>query len=154
MRTRLVKRLTALAAVAAAGLLIVPASAAMAEDNAEQPPSLVEDFSYPGAAAIADIELLRGDGKITRAECTGDTSMIVVESIARQNFCFRVTGAGGWLTLRLDRVFIVQAGAQTVEATITSNGEEETVVVPEGELRPTGTTDPNFAVLLELRATN
>ena len=29
---------------------------------------------------------------------------------------------------------------------------DQTVVVPEGEVRPTGATDPNFAVLLELRA--
>ncbi|MFG1948661.1 S1 family peptidase [Nonomuraea sp. NPDC048826] len=121
-------------------------------DDVNVPGPTVEDFRYPGAESIDDIELIRGDGRITLVECTTDPQLITVESVGRSKFCFRVKGDTGWLSLRLDAVFLVGAGDQVVEATITANGEEETVVVPEGQVRPTGATDPNFAVLLELRA--
>jgi hypothetical protein len=117
------------------------------------PDAIIEDFRYPGAESIEDIELIRGDGRIMLVECTDDPALITVESVGREVFCFRVTGDTGWLSLRLDRVFLVGAGDQTVAATITANGAQETVTVPEGQVRPTGTTDPDFAVLLELRAT-
>jgi hypothetical protein len=52
---------------------------------------------------------------------------------------------------RLDRVFLIGAGKQSVQATVTANGVQETVSVPEGGTRPVGANDPNFGVLLELR---
>ncbi|MFC7108774.1 hypothetical protein ACFQQB_55290 [Nonomuraea rubra] len=128
------------------------AAESRAAEDVDVPGSVVEDFRYPGAESIDDIELIRGDGRITLAECTDDPQLITVESVGRSKFCFRVKGDTGWLSLRLDAVFLVGSGDQEVEATITANGEEQTVVVPEGEIRPTGTTDPDFAVLLELRA--
>lgn len=121
-------------------------------DDVNVPGSTVEDFRYPGAESIEDIELIRGDGRIMLAECTGDPQLITVESVGRLVYCFRVKGDTGWLSLRLDGVFLVGSGDQVVAAKITTNGEEQTVVVPEGEVRPTGANDPNFAVLLELRA--
>ncbi|MFB4285810.1 trypsin-like serine protease [Nonomuraea sp. MTCD27] len=123
-----------------------------AAEDVNVPGSVVEDFRYPGAESIEEIELIRGDGRITLVECTTDPQLITVESVGRSKFCFRVKGDTGWLSLRLDSVFLVGSGDQVVEATITADGEEQTVVVPEGQVRPTGTTDPDFAVLLELRA--
>lgn len=136
----------------AAGTAARDAAAGTTAASVDIPGSTVEDFRYPGAESIEDIELIRGDGRIMLATCNGDPQLITVESVGRSVYCFRVKGDTGWLSLRLDRVFLVGSGDQVVAATVTTNGEQQTVVVPEGEVRPTGTTDPNFAVLLELRA--
>ncbi len=152
MRTRIVAGVAGLGAAAAVGLIALPASSAFGGKAADEPQSLVEDYAYPGRENITGIELIKGDGRIMMVDCTGDPELITVESIGRTVYCFRVNGDTGWLSLRLDRVFLVGAGDQNVEATITANGTDQTVVVPEGEVRPTGATDPNFAVLLELRA--
>jgi hypothetical protein len=147
--------IVALAGVAA---LAVPAvaSAVQAQSAAEEMPSLVEDYSYPGAEAIQqarEIELIKGDGRLMLVDCTGDPGQLVVESIGRLKYCFALSGASGWLSLRLDQVFLIGAGEQSVQATVTAKGVQETVSVPEGGTRPVGTSDPNFGVLLELRAT-
>jgi hypothetical protein len=152
MRRSVISGLIGLGVVTGVGLLAIPASTALGQARADEQPPLEEDFSYPGAKNIPDIELIKGDGHITMVECTNDPALITVESIGRTVYCFRVDGDTGWLSLRLDRVFLVGSGDQEVAATITANGTEETVVVPEGQVRPTGATDPNFAVLLELRA--
>jgi hypothetical protein len=116
------------------------------------PRSLVEDFSYPGAESIDDIELIKGDGRIMMVNCTNDRDLIKVESLGL-DYCFRVKGDTGWLRLRVEGVFLIASGDQTVTATFTANGEEQTAVIPESEIAPIGTTDPDYAVLLELRAT-
>jgi hypothetical protein len=48
-------------------------------------------------------------------------------------------------------MFLVGTGEQAVKATITADHEEQVLYVPEGQILSTGTTAPNFAVLLELR---
>lgn len=135
-----------------------PAAAAMLGSHeavaADAASSLVEDYSYPGADAIPDITLIKGDGRITLVECdSGKPDLITVESIGRAVYCFSVRGDSGWLSLRLDRVFIIGAGDQEVAAKVTADGVTETVTVAEGKLEPIGVTDPDFGVLLELRAT-
>ncbi|PYC69224.1 hypothetical protein C7C45_16140 [Micromonospora arborensis] len=119
-------------------------------------PSLVEDFSYPGAAAIKqsrDIELIKGDGRITLVDCTDNPALIRVESLLRTDFCFAVKDDTGWLSLRLDGVFFIHSGDQKVAAKVAANGVEETINIRENSLEPVGVGDPDFGVLLELRAT-
>lgn len=150
---RLKNRSIALAAVVVAGAAaVVLPSVAFAEDPATMP-SLVEDYSYPGAAQIKEtrgIELFRGDGRITLADCTSDANLIRVESLT-EDVCFAVQGDTGWLSLRLEAVFLVGAGDQDVSVTV--EGMTNAVEVPEGTTRPIMAVDPaRKGVVLELRA--
>lgn len=153
------KTLTGLAALGGVAVLGVPriASATVSDlDAADEMPWIVEDYSYPGAAEIEatrGIKLIKGDGGIVLADCDGDTDLISVESIGREWFCFQARRDNGWLSLRLDRVFLIGAGGQDVSAKVVANGTEQDVQIPEGELRPIGIGDPNYGVLLELRTT-
>ncbi|MDG4807731.1 hypothetical protein O7634_13315 [Micromonospora sp. WMMD1120] len=147
----------ALVTLGAAAAVAVPVALyAGPADAAEEPPSLVEDFSYPGAAAIKqsrDIELIKGDGRITLVDCTDNPELIRVESLLRTDFCFSVKGDSGWLSLRLDGVFLIHSGDQKVAAKVAANGVEETVNIRENSIQQVGIGDPDFGVLLELRAT-
>lgn len=148
--------LAVLALGAAAAVAVPVALSAGPAGAAEEVPSLVEDFSYPGAAAIKqsrDIELVKGDGRITLVDCTDNPELIRVESLLRTDFCFLVKGSTGWLSLRLDGVFLIHSGDQKVAAKVAANGVEETINIRENSVQPVGIGDPDFGVLLELRAT-
>lgn len=152
-----------IASVAVTGFAVIGGSvssgaAARAVDDTEQP-GIVEDFSYPGAAAIQaakGISLISGDGHIMLAECGSADNLIRVESYSNINepvYCFRVLGTKGLLTLHIEKVFFVWAGDTAVTATITINGRQQPpVVVPANDGEPVGYEDPaNHAILLELR---
>ncbi|BEL06553.1 hypothetical protein Q0Z83_047440 [Actinoplanes sichuanensis] len=158
LTTRRKVLITAVAGAAVAGSLAYGVSA-QAEEAADQPASLVEDFSYPGAAQIeADkkIKLIKGDGKIMLAECGSATDLIQVESynnLSEPVYCFKVLGSTGFLTLEIPNVFFIWAGDEKVTATVTVGGvEKDPVVVDANDGEPVGAEDPkNHAVLLELR---
>ncbi|MDG4779046.1 hypothetical protein O7614_05220 [Micromonospora sp. WMMD961] len=147
----------ALAALGVTAAVAVPVALSIGPANAaEEMPSLVEDFSYPGAAAIEqarDIELIKGDGRITLVDCTTNPELIRVESLLRTDFCFLVKGDTGWLSLRLDGVFLIHSGDQRVAAKVAANGTEETINIRENQVESVGIGDPDFGVLLEIRAT-
>jgi hypothetical protein len=145
------------AAVAAGGALIC-AVAAQADD-AEQSTSLVEDYSYPGAAAIEaahQIKLISGDGHITLAECGSAADLITVESYNNVNeasYCFKVSGTQGYLRLEIPKVFFIWSGEDQVTATVTVGGvQDPPVVIAPNDGESVGAADPkNHAVLLELK---
>ncbi|NYT95721.1 hypothetical protein [Salinispora sp. H7-4] len=145
-------------AVALGGSLAYGVSA-RAEEPISEPSSLVEDYSYPGAAQIeADkqIKLIKGDGKIMLAECGSADDLIQVMSYNSESepkYCFEVLGPSGILALEIPNVFFIWAGDEEVTATVTVDGvEKDPVVVGANDGEPVGNNDPdNHAVLLELR---
>ncbi|MEU8665244.1 hypothetical protein [Actinoplanes philippinensis] len=154
MRATFFKVLAAGVAAVALPAAVLTVGSRGAEAADEMPSSIVEDYSYPGAAAIPEITLIKGDGRITLVPCdTANPDLITVESIGRTVFCFAVQGDSGWLSLRLDRVFLVGAGDQKVAAKVTANGVTDTVNIGAGGIESIGVEDPDFGVLLELRAT-
>lgn len=132
---------------------------AQAEEPTSEPSSLVEDYSYPGAAQIeADkqIKLIKGDGKIMLAECGSADGLIQVESYhdtSEPVYCFKVLDTSGFLALEIPNVYWIWAGDEKVTATVTVDGvEKDPVVVGANDGEPFGNEDPdNHAVLLELR---
>ncbi|WP_328718166.1 hypothetical protein OHT52_01020 [Streptomyces sp. NBC_00247] len=142
---------------------------AFATDSAETatsdtPPSAVEDFQYPGAAAILQsegIELKKGDGHIVLAACDGSVDQIKVSTVAdsganrKGEYCFDVTSPSGYLTLTLPRVFALETGDHPFSADLTANGATTTVNVAEGGFEPVGegTVGGARSVLVEIRVT-
>lgn len=114
----------------------------------------MEDYSYPGAAKIEaerGIKLISGDGRIMLSDCDGNPDLIKVEALT-EDVCFAVKGDTGWLSLRLDAVFLVAAGDQDVAVTV--EGMSAPISVPEGKFRPIQAVDPaRRGVVLEIRAT-
>ncbi|GIF43919.1 hypothetical protein BC793_13256 [Actinoplanes xinjiangensis] len=160
MPTSLRKALiAAVAGAAVIGGSLAYGVSAHAEEAAAEPASLVEDFSYPGAAKIeADkkIKLIKGDGRIMLAECGSANDLIQVESynnLSEPVYCFKVLGSTGLLALEIPNVYFIWAGDEKVTATVTVGGvQKEPVVVAANDGEPVGAEDPkNHAVLLELR---
>ncbi|MBM7494462.1 hypothetical protein JOD64_005684 [Micromonospora luteifusca] len=149
----------ALVGAAVLGGSLAYGASVQAEASSSEPSSLVEDYSYPGAAQIeADkqIKLLKGDGKIMLAECGSATDLIQVESYNDSSepvYCFKVLGSSGYLTLEIPKVYFIWAGDEKVTATVTVGGvEKDPVVVAANDGEPVGAEDPkNHAILLELR---
>lgn len=100
------------------GILVAQANQAPA---AEDQPSAVEDYSYPGREKILaedNVKLVSGDGHIIYADCdqppTGPIGLIEVHStditVGKGEdgvVCFKVIGSNGFLTLLLPDVFEV-----------------------------------------------
>lgn len=160
MRTHVVKLSSLAAAAAVAGIAAVAAVGPMAAAAKEQhlaaePRTLVEDFSYPGAAAIEAAggpKLIGGDGRITYVEQCDDSdpTLIKLETLTN-DVCFAVKGDTGWLSLRVEAVFLLSAGDQDVAAKV--EGLDKVVQVPEGTLQPVRAVDPTRrGVVVELRA--
>jgi hypothetical protein len=115
------------AAGAVGALLLggVNAVAGGAPALAEDPqPSLVENYDYPGAAAIEaerGIKLKKGDGRVLFVECADNANQLKVESTAfpqgRNFFCFTVIGAKGYITMELPEAFLVYGNDYNVVAT-------------------------------------
>jgi hypothetical protein len=147
----------AVAGAVVAGGTFAYAATAQADDT--QPSSLVEDYSYPGAAAVQaahQIKLISGDGHIMLATCDpAATDLITVESynnINEPQYCFKVTGTTGYLSLEIPKVFFIWTGDDKVTATVTVSGVEQApLVIPANDGSPVGSGDTqNHAVLLEL----
>ncbi|MFD8497689.1 hypothetical protein [Amycolatopsis sp. NPDC059657] len=111
-------------AAAVAAVTIVTVSTVTAASGAgpdpDQQPSAVEDFSYPDADRIlADygVQLISGDGHLLVADSCprrADTvGVILVKSTSPVGpakdgwICFRVTGPGGHLNLKIPAVYAI-----------------------------------------------
>jgi len=103
-------------------------STALADDPQ---PELVENFEYPGAAAIEaarGIKLKKGDGHILFVDCAQNANQLQVESTAfpagRNLFCFKIVGDKGNITMELAEAFLVHGNDYNVVATWTDeNGK-------------------------------
>jgi hypothetical protein len=154
--------------VAGAVVALASGGVAVAADGAgvEVQSSLVEDFAYPGAEAILaehGLKVFTGDGNVEFVPATSGacaTGLIQVETLFEEEpygavYCFRTSGARGFLTLEVPNTFLLRGGNKPVEATAqVPGGPEETydvavnasVAVDPGE----GSTMPD-AILVELR---
>ena len=127
--------------------LAVAGSGPVAAEAADTPPSLVEDFTYPGADAIRTapanfgLKLFNGDGHIlfvrTRTYDDGQcpTGEIQVERALTTEpyglyYCFRSIGTKGYLTLEVPATFGVRGGSNALEATAQLPDGEKTYQVP------------------------
>ncbi|MFI2710143.1 hypothetical protein ACH495_08435 [Micromonospora sp. NPDC018662] len=142
------------AAVAAtfAGVALAAADDAPTETNGG---SIVEDFSYPGAAAILaqqNVELISGDGHIVLADCAaspaGDVGLIQVyttEQIGQTGdgvICFKALASTGRLDLKVPAVYEVHGDGRT---STTGHNGTATVITDDGE-RTTKNLDPNGSI--------
>ncbi|MBE1497362.1 hypothetical protein H4696_004462 [Amycolatopsis lexingtonensis] len=164
--------ITAVGVAGAAGVVTAQGSETTTSD---QQPSLVEDFSYPGAAKIlADdhVQLISGDGHIVYTACpTGQDTIGVIQvktteavgSSLNGRVCFKVLGASGELTMKIPAVYSIRADGLSagqghkLKASLTTDaGVHSTVDVPSDGITQVGVgADPNGdpTTLLELVAT-
>ncbi len=144
----------AAAAVALAGGTIAAVSATGQESATDDQPSIVEDFTYPGAAQIQasdKVELLSGDGHIVYTDCPSGPDTVglimvrttdLVGPAGDGKVCFHVLGRSGYLTMKIPAVYSIrgdglQAGqGHKLKATLTTNGTTTTTV----DVNPSGTT--------------
>ncbi|MEW2429688.1 hypothetical protein AB0877_16885 [Micromonospora sp. NPDC047644] len=152
------------AALAVGVAILVPAAGSGAADS---PPSLEEDFNYPGAAAILaehGVKLHKGDGHVlwtgSRPMESGSPCLsteVQVEQILgpEANYhCFRTLGATGYLTLEISGTFGIRGGARTVEATAQLPEGPAEFTIPAGKpvpIRPGSDADQPEATLVEIR---
>ncbi|OXM71906.1 MULTISPECIES: hypothetical protein [Amycolatopsis] len=140
-------------------------SAGQTADGDDPPPSIVEDFSYPGAAKILQdraLTLISGDGHIVLVDCTSQTGLLQVHAYNSADhssdpghYCFKVTGASGYLRMNVPYAYQIRGDNHTVQADITINGQSSTVPIAKNSWTGIGEgagTDP--ATLLELRASS
>ena len=135
----------------------------------EGPSSLVEDYSYPGAADILaqhDVELISGDGHIMFVtshpisdDQRCDTGQIAVEKNLNVDpwdvfYCFRTIGSAGVLKLRIPGTFGVRGGDKPLVATAQlSDGKEKEYAIPANgnvAIDPGQGSDSPTAILVEL----
>ncbi|MFD6530698.1 hypothetical protein [Streptomyces sp. NPDC060184] len=132
--------------------------------TADTPPPAVEDFSYPNADAVLSeegIQLKKGDGHILLADCDATADQIRVLTVAdaeatRQGtYCFVASGATGYLTMQLPRVFALEAADHPISADLTASGKTTTVDVAEDGFEPVGEGSVGGvqSVLVEIRVT-
>jgi hypothetical protein len=170
MNKKMVRRSIVIAAAVLGVSAAVPPALLLAAPNDDAPSSLVEDYSYPGAAQIqADdplVQLISGDGHIvynkTCATPATGVGRIAVETTAGGDeiVCFDVLGPKGELKLKIDAVFSIDgrkaeaAGGASASATIQPEGGTATTVTLDKSFNtPVGQgADPNGApaTLLEL----
>ncbi|MGI5450992.1 hypothetical protein ACQEVM_35510 [Streptomyces sp. CA-243310] len=130
-------------AAAPAGLTSAQNSAA---SNSSDIPSAVEDFAYPDADRILrekNLVLKRGDGNITLAECGSAPDLLTFIGRDREDFCFRVTGKSGYLSLEVPAVTGVKSKDQAALIDMTVDGETTSYTVPKNSWKGVGETiDP------------
>lgn len=130
------------AALAATAGVIVTVYPAMAKAETQESQSLVEDFSYPGAAQIfaaQNVKLISGDGKIMIADCgnppNADITFIYVYTSdlsvnGGDPVCFRVLGTPGVLTMEVPAVFEIRGDGRVPGS---GDGHDVTAMVrPQG----------------------
>jgi hypothetical protein len=188
---RTVSRLAVLCAAAATGLVAVgavvgvtqlAAGASRSQVTQVDPPtednggSIVEDGSYPNAAAIEasqHIKLISGDGHILLADCAtppvNDIGVIKVwttDQIGPDGqglICFKVTASTGLLNLNVPAVYEIRGdgqktgtGHKATAVVTTDAGAQTTVTVnPSGSTQVGVGTDPSAdpTTLLQLKVT-
>lgn len=126
--------------------------------SSELPPTAVEDFSYPDAERILkekDLKLKRGDGNIVLAECGSDPGQLKFVARNREDFCFKVTGKTGYLSLEVPSVGGVQSGDYRAKVEMRVGEEQKSFDVPKNSWTGIGeNADPSGRehMLLEIRA--
>ncbi|BFU45357.1 hypothetical protein [Krasilnikovia sp. MM14-A1004] len=163
------------AVVAAVGGGAVALSPAAARADAQEQFPLVEDYSYPNAAAILEqqnVKLISGDGRILIADCATPPAnnigllkvyttdeRIGADGIGR--VCFKVTGPRGVLNLEVPGVFEIRGDGQSTGAghevtadLTTDDGDKVTVAVdPDGSTQVGRGADPANEPTMLLRLT-
>ncbi|MFF8966097.1 hypothetical protein ACF1BK_25480 [Streptomyces globisporus] len=149
-----------LSALAVAAPQTVPGAARQPADG--EPPSVVEDFTYPGAERILQeqgIELRKGNGRILLADCAVAKDIQVTTSVRHPGqtepgkYCFQVSGPG-YLTMEVPKVFNILTGDVAVQAKLTADGKTQSVDVAKNDIVGVGAgANPPGAptVLVELR---
>ena len=112
---------SALVVAATAAVVLAGSQSAFSAGAADTPPSIVEDYSYPGAAAILasdNLKLISGDGGIVHADCAtppvGDIGLIKVyttEQIGADGqglACFQVLKRAGHLEMEVPGVYEIR----------------------------------------------
>ncbi len=147
--------LLALALAACTASFAVPATAAD-----DEPPTLEEDYDYPGAADILrtkGIKLVKGDGHILLADCVPGIGQLEVFSHTKNQVCFSVSGQTGRLTLEIPNTYNVRGpGNHSVTVGVTIGGTTSQVTIAPGQFKGIGQgADPASppATLLEIHAT-
>lgn len=132
-------------------------AAADASDPGDQPPSIVEDYGYPGAAEIEQkygIKPISGDGGIVVEDCAKATNPIRVihrtgEGMA--TVCFQVLKPAGYLQLEVQNGVSILAGSRD-GVTAKVAGQSEPVKALKNKVAPL--TDPASGLtqmLVEIR---
>ena len=156
---------TAVAGAAVAVSVGISAASRQSAPAADGQPSLVEDFSYPGADKIlADrgIKLISGDGHLTLVDCTNVAGLIEVHaanvgdhSSDPGHYCFKVNGPTGDLKLELTDAYQVKGDSHAVQATVSVDGQTSTVNVTKNGWTGIGVgAGQDAATLLELKASS
>jgi hypothetical protein len=142
-------------AVAAVAAVVLTGSQSAFSADADTPPSIVEDFSYPGSAAILatdNVKLISGDGGIVYAACTtppvGDIGLIKVyttETVGAGGqglVCFQVLKSAGHLEMEVPGVYEIRGDGQRA-----GTGHKLTAIVrtdagqlPPVTINPSGST--------------
>ncbi|MBO3095877.1 hypothetical protein [Cellulomonas dongxiuzhuiae] len=111
-----------------AGAAVAVLSGGPAVADAEVQSSLVEDFAFPGADEILaehGLRLYTGDGHVEFVPAEDETCSAglirVTASLPdepyRAVYCFKTSGARGFLTMEVPNTFLVRAAAVAVQAT-------------------------------------
>ncbi|MGW2634417.1 hypothetical protein ACWC2K_34610 [Streptomyces chattanoogensis] len=120
--------------------------AAPEPEEAAPMPAAVEDFSYPDAAKILaekNLKLKRGDGHIILAECGSSPDLLQFIGRDRDDFCFRVTGSKGYLSLEVPAVTGVQTKDHTAHVEMTVDDRTKSYDIGKNKWQGVGeTTDP------------
>ena len=148
------RRLLVLGALVAVVAVAVPSSPLLAAGDNDAPGSLVEDFSYPGAAQILTddprVKLISGDGHIIlnatcAASADGVGRIVVMTTEGGTAVCFDVLAARGRLTMKIDAVYSIDgrraddSGAATATASIQpEGGAEQSVTLAKNLTTPVG----------------
>ena len=138
-------------------VLLGSATVALADDN---PPPIEENYDYPGAAKIfADrgILLKKGDGHILLVDCASGSDLLQVRARNKDPFCFRISGATGYLSLELADTYLIRGDSgHTVQATISVDGKSSTVTLARDAWTGVGegTNPSESATLLEFHASS
>ncbi|WP_050591856.1 hypothetical protein [Salinispora fenicalii] len=138
--------------LASGGTLGMLPVSATAEPDA--PPSIVEDFTYPGGDKIDGIRLIKGDGHILFIECDQPARSVEVWSFTQDTpFCFEIRGTKGYVSLELaDAYGIRNYNDFPLSATVSVAGTEKAVQVPINDWVGVGPgANEGPAVLLEIQ---
>jgi hypothetical protein len=143
------------------GAAIFGASPGLVAAADEAPPPIEENYDYPNADQIfaeRGIKLIKGDGHILFADCAANADQMRVRSRrwpgALGEFCFRVRGTRGFVTLELPETYLILGDSHAATAKVTVDGETEAVTIPKNTWVGVGEGEnPNNgpATLLELR---
>lgn len=163
--------LTGVAVLATVGgvVALTATSGSAAEEAADAPSSIVEDYTHPDAEGILarhGLKLFKGDGHIVfdsarafgEAQCP--TGLIQVEKHLEEEpygmwYCFRTIGPKGFLTLEVPATFGVRGGSEAivVEAKLPDGPTKEYDVAPNQPvaIEPGDGSQAPQAILVELR---